>query len=262
MPTAERFDLLVTKSVNVYAGQSVILDKFIGQICFYNSVKMLPIVAAFFALWLGAQRSGQGRRLFLQGIFGGFAGLVASQPIQNLGPNRPRPLYAISDFVVPIGRPADVLRDWNSFPSDTAALSFALSFALWRVDRRLGVAAFAWSAVIVCSPRLYTGLHYMSDLLAGAAMGIVATMLVGRWRGLTDAAIRVTERAERRHATVFAIALIMLAYQFTTMFEDVRVLARRAQFIVATAIEKEVTPSQGVRGSGHVLADQSHPDQP
>ncbi|WP_052214537.1 phosphatase PAP2 family protein [Belnapia sp. F-4-1] len=258
----ERFDLWVTKSVNAYAGQSVVLDQFIGQICFYNSVKMLPIVAAFFALWLGAQKTGQGRRLFLQGIFGGFAALVASRLIQNLGPNRPRPLYAISDFVVPIDRPADVLRDWGSFPSDTAALSFALSFALWRADRRLGAAAFAWSAVIVCFPRLYCGLHYMSDLLAGAMIGIVATILVGRWHRLTDFAIRVTERAERRHATIFGIALVMLAYQFTTMFEDVRVLARRAQSMVTMVIEEEARPPRAAIGSENVLADQSHPGRP
>lgn len=249
-------------SVNSYAGHSVIRDKFFGQICFYNSVKMLPIVAAFFALWLGAQDSGQGRRLFLQGIFGGLAALVASRLIQNFSPNRPRPLYAISDFVVPIGRPTDVLRDWSSFPSDTAAFSFALSFALWRADRRLGAAAFAWSAIIICFPRLYCGLHYMSDLLAGAALGIAVTMLVGRWRGLMDVAIRITEQAERRHATVFGIALIMLAYQFTTMFEDVRVLARRAQFMMALAIEQDVTPPEGVRGSDKVPTNSSHPDQP
>jgi undecaprenyl-diphosphatase len=70
--------------------------------------------------------------------------------------------------------------DW-SFPSDHATATFAIaaSFLLHGFGRR-GL-AFLAGALLVCMSRIYVGTHYVTDILGGAATGILAAAAV---RGL------------------------------------------------------------------------------
>lgn len=70
--------------------------------------------------------------------------------------------------------------DW-SFPSDHATATFAIaaSFPLHGFGRR-GL-AFLAGALLVCMSRIYVGTHYVTDVLGGAATGILAAAAV---RGL------------------------------------------------------------------------------
>jgi undecaprenyl-diphosphatase len=71
---------------------------------------------------------------------------------------------------------ASNLNGWNSFPSDHSMLFFALSTGLWTVNRRAGLMAMAWSFVIIDLPRIYLGVHYPSDVVGGAILGILCMM--------------------------------------------------------------------------------------
>jgi undecaprenyl-diphosphatase len=72
-----------------------------------------------------------------------------------------------------------------SFPSGHAAGSSAVYAVIGvmlarRLDRRLAV-AYAALVAVVCFSRLYLGVHYLSDVLAGLALGLgwaAATLLV------------------------------------------------------------------------------------
>lgn len=72
-----------------------------------------------------------------------------------------------------------------SFPSDhaTAAFAIAVTFLLHGMRRR-GL-AFLAAAVLVATSRVYVGTHFVSDVLGGAATGIVAASLVRAtyWEG-------------------------------------------------------------------------------
>ena len=57
-----------------------------------------------------------------------------------------------------------------SFPSAHAASSTAAAGVIARIEPRLGVPAYAL-AFAICASRPYLGLHYPSDVLAGAAVG-------------------------------------------------------------------------------------------
>ena len=73
----------------------------------------------------------------------------------------------------------DGLRTFGTFPSDHAALLGALPVALLYWNRR---AAWMWtviSALLVLS-RVAVGFHYPSDMIAGAAIGAVFTV-VAMW---------------------------------------------------------------------------------
>jgi len=58
------------------------------------------------------------------------------------------------------------------FPSDHAVLFFALATGLFMAHRKLGIAAYAWVIVAICFPRLYLGIHWPTDVIAGAAVGV------------------------------------------------------------------------------------------
>ncbi|MEU6895872.1 phosphatase PAP2 family protein, partial [Streptomyces sp. NPDC046557] len=72
--------------------------------------------------------------------------------------------------------------DW-SFPSNHSALAAAAAVALLYVSRRLGAAALA-AAVLMAASRVWVGVHYPHDALAGFLVGAlvaaVAAMTVRR----------------------------------------------------------------------------------
>jgi undecaprenyl-diphosphatase len=66
-----------------------------------------------------------------------------------------------------------------SFPSDHAAAAFAIAFAVLACSRRGGI-AFLVAATLIGLSRIALGMHYPSDVLAGALVGWLAAMLVTR----------------------------------------------------------------------------------
>ncbi len=69
-------------------------------------------------------------------------------------------------------------RPTYSFPSDHAAALFALAASFWfSGDKKLG-AIFFGIATVVSVFRVATGLHFPSDIVAGAVIGFVAAWLV------------------------------------------------------------------------------------
>jgi len=67
-----------------------------------------------------------------------------------------------------------------SFPSAHATASLAAATAMGRVSRGARVPLFALAGAM-CLTRPYLGMHYPSDVLAGAALGIA---IGARWPGL------------------------------------------------------------------------------
>ena len=58
-----------------------------------------------------------------------------------------------------------------SFPSGHTLVSFEAATALWFYHRKWGIAAFVLAALIAVS-RLYLFVHYPTDVLVGAVLGI------------------------------------------------------------------------------------------
>jgi membrane-associated phospholipid phosphatase len=73
--------------------------------------------------------------------------------------------------------------DW-SFPSNHTAVAFAAAVALFFVSRRLGAAASV-CALAMAASRVWVGVHYPHDVVAGAALGalvgFLAMLVLRRW---------------------------------------------------------------------------------
>jgi undecaprenyl-diphosphatase len=81
-----------------------------------------------------------------------------------------------------------------SFPSDHASASFAIAVAVLLIDPLAGV-LFLVLAVLITIGRVIVGEHYPGDVLAGAAIGTVAAIVVVRLaRPVIAWLVRLVER--------------------------------------------------------------------
>ena len=65
----------------------------------------------------------------------------------------------------------------SSFPANPAAAAFAAAGAIWLANRRAGAVLFV-PAVLWCLTRVYSGVFYPTDILAGALIGLAMAWLV------------------------------------------------------------------------------------
>lgn len=87
---------------------------------------------------------------------------------------RPRPCWRAPDIEMLIAIPRDY-----SFPSGHTMSSFAAAAGVYIWNKKWGIAALA-GAVIIAASRLYFYVHYPTDILAGALIGIFLAM-VSKW---------------------------------------------------------------------------------
>ena len=138
---------------------------------------LTPAILAFalIALWFG-ERDAEVRLRQQVGVFValssmGLSGLVVF--ILNMFYFRPRPFVDL-DVNLLFYQPTD-----SSFPANSAAAAFGMAFGIWGVNRRLG-----WFAIGVAGlyglARVYAGVHYPLDILAGAAIAAVVVFAVFR----------------------------------------------------------------------------------
>jgi undecaprenyl-diphosphatase len=117
--------------------------------------------------------------MLIRGILAALLSVILARGLAHLLPVQMRPLVDPASGFIPFLEPAAKgFEDWSSFPSDTAAFSFALAFALIPISRRLGWGLLALSALPACLTRIYIGVHYPIDIAVGAAIGVLAVLIM------------------------------------------------------------------------------------
>lgn len=136
----------------------------------------ISIVVAFFVMRKGGTRRGL---LFL--LCAGLAIAISDQvcasllrpAIERMRPSNP--LNPLSQFVHVV----DEYRGGRfGFPSCHASTTFsvAVMLSLYFRNRIVTAALFAWVALL-CYSRMYLGVHYPGDILAGAVVGCLAAAI-------------------------------------------------------------------------------------
>lgn len=159
--------------------------------------------------------------------------IIFSRAVAFLVPFRLRPIYdpalAHAVYSLPIN---PNLENWSSFPSDTAAFFFALAFGLVHLIRRLAIPIVLYTVAWVCLFRMYLGIHYASDIIAGSVIGIMTVWVSLRSDFLTSIVTRrVLTTMEMKPARFYAIAFL-LSFEMATDFGGSR---RIGKAVVRTA---------------------------
>lgn len=214
------FDYPLIKLINGLSQKSLFLDKAIVEFMILDTVKILPIVTAVVVVALMQRSSRDVNRTFVTTLGGAFLAILLARIAQNIS-ERPRPIFAnIPDFRIPFGTELDIPADWSSFPSDTAALGFALATAVLLRSRALGWVCMFWALVVTSMPRVYAGYHYPSDILAGGLIGVISALAVAYFP--PQRVLTLSLNAMNRSQAIYYGAVFVILYMTSTMFFDVR----------------------------------------
>ena len=123
------------------------------------------IVAALLLIFKKTRKAGVSVLIAYLAVF-----LIGQLALKNLF-SRPRPCQIDEAFALLVARPSS-----SSFPSTHSAWAFGAATAIFMRHRKLGSAAYAVAALIAFS-RLYMFLHFPTDVLFGAAMGMALGVL-------------------------------------------------------------------------------------
>jgi membrane-associated phospholipid phosphatase len=97
--------------------------------------------------------------------------LLIVMPIAN-AVDRTRPFVAHPHSKLLISHGTD-----PGFPSDHATAAFAMALGLWLYDRTIGAIALVLAAIVAFA-RVYVGVHYPSDVVAGALIGMAVALIL------------------------------------------------------------------------------------
>ena len=172
MEALREIDANVVVWLNEWAGRSSIMDAAVRVIV---SDYLIPasIGLCLMAMWFAGKnpqtRDTQHRAVITALAAVGFASLVVL--ILNDHFHRPRP-FVDHDLTVLLYRPTD-----PSFPAHPAAVAFAMAASAWQGSRKLGTLVYGFALLWGIS-RIYAGVFYPMDVLAGAAIGVGMSYLV------------------------------------------------------------------------------------
>ena len=220
-------DSAIISQVNALSRQSLSLDLFMGFLA-HNPLLKGGVLATII-WWLWSRGSAQRpfvREHIIATVLLCFPSIVLARGLAAFLPFRLRPMHeAATGFTVPYGVDFEILDGWSSFPSDHAVLFFTLATGLFFVSRGIGAFAFAYVSLVIGFPRVYLGLHYPTDVVAGAALGVaigwLGNVYIARDRHLQSGMDWLWSRPG-----IFYPSFFLVTYQIADLFSSSRGLLR------------------------------------
>jgi undecaprenyl-diphosphatase len=199
----------------------------IEAIADWYTFKGLVLIPVLWWMWFRQDERREWRReMVLATVLSGLVALFVGRLMSHWLPFRVRPVYSTELHLhFPSGATNDAqLTSWSSFPSDHAMLWMAVATGIFLVWRGIGVLAILYTALVICLPRAWLGFHYPTDLLVGAAVGIVITFIMTRDAIRARYATPVLRTIERYPGPSAMLAFI-LCLEIVTQFDELRKLA-------------------------------------
>ena len=224
------FDANLVHLINGLAHRSVTVDTWMAFLSYDGFQKGGIVVFLLWWAWFLPEKEGaeRNRETLLSVMLAAPFALALSRFISYVAPFRERPLHNPALHIrIAYGLNQQTLIHWSSFPSDHAVLFFTLVAGLFLVSRWAGIFASLYVLAFVCFPRVYLGLHYPTDILVGAGLGIGVGYLVCLPR-IGTAVARPILRWKEAYPGVFYAMLFCYTYQLADAYgwaRDVLVVA-------------------------------------
>ncbi|MDP9128362.1 MAG: phosphatase PAP2 family protein [Pseudomonadota bacterium] len=225
----QSFDFPIQKFLTGFANHNRLFDECVYALSNFDTFKGIAMMSLLWFAWFyrsasetSEQEAHRQTHLVIV-LIGSITAVILSRILQMVLHVHQRPVLANLGLDFPSVVDPSTVNAWNSFPSDHAMLFFALATGIWQINRAAGGVGLAWTIFVVCLPRVYLGIHYPSDVVAGAVLGVLTMLAFERlpFRGI---AARVQSWSKTRPGTFYWCAF-MLTEQVAHLFDDARGLA-------------------------------------
>lgn len=157
---------------------------------------LMPLVfsLSMFGLWFSGKTSSQRMTYQLTALMGISALSISNVVVWLINSlwDRPRPFLDHPDELnLLFYSPTD-----PSFPANPVAIGFAVAMAAWTVNRKFGLWLFAAASLYGFS-RVYVGVFYPTDIVAGALVGIAVYGFTSYLRRVLEPLVTMVVRLAR-----------------------------------------------------------------
>lgn len=148
---------------------------------FFKCITLMGEAKAWLVILLGLMFAESKGWIFIPSARSFFSSTIAAAVAWGLSTllkhvvKRPRPFQGL-----PALRHLEISERNDSMPSSHAATSCAFAGALLMAGHPLAAWVCLWAALVAFS-RLYLGVHYLSDLVVGIAIGIFCAWMKSYW---------------------------------------------------------------------------------
>lgn len=218
MPPLE-IDKLITLLFNGFAHLFPVFDHFIYMLSENKLLKGGLVITVLYYLWWS---NTSGRNILILTMISAFAAEIFTIIASLTLPHRARPFTGKD---IHFDAPITIDSWWNStissFPSDHATLFTVLGIGIYTCNKKIGRLIVAYILLFIFLPRIYLGLHYFTDILAGIIIGLSFYFLMLKSQKVNVLTDKILLFANKQPKYFYPI-LFFISYNLVDLFTEAR----------------------------------------
>lgn len=223
MPPFE-IDQKITIWLNQFAHKMPIFDHFMYMIAENNLLKGGVVFAVFYFVWWdnASLKMNDNRKTLITTLIAAFLAEITTIILSVSLPYRARP-FTGKDIIFSMPFEVDIWwsKSISSFPSDHATLFTVLGLGIFMCNRKIGWLINSYILLLIFSPRLYLGFHYLTDLLGGIVIGTLFLFIALKTLKIKALSESIFVFSEKRPFLFYPI-LFLISYQLVDLFIETR----------------------------------------
>jgi undecaprenyl-diphosphatase len=221
------FDFEIIAYVNQFSQHSRMFDNLVRFLSDNHLLKGGVLTIIIWWAWFHIdERRSHDREHIISTLLSCFVAMQLARALALTLPFRIRPLHEeYLSFLLPYGMTPTALEGWSSFPSDHAVLFFTLSTGLVFISKKVGIFALFYTTLFIAFPRIYLGLHYLTDIIAGAIIGITIALLGNMYLCKVISLQKIVSWSHSKPSLFYPL-FFLLTYQIADMFDGIRAISK------------------------------------